>query len=60
MIYKPQQIVNEVASFMSFSDGDVLMTGTPKGVGEIARNDHFIGKVFYDDKLLIEKKWTVN
>lgn len=59
MIYKPEEIITEVSSFMSFSDGDILMTGTPKGVGKIFVNDQFTAKVFSDEKLLIEKKWTV-
>ncbi len=59
MIYKPQQIIEEVASFMSFEDGDILMTGTPKGVGKVFLNDQFTGRIFSGDTLLIEQKWIV-
>lgn len=59
MIYKPNEILEEVSSFMSFIDGDILMTGTPKGVGEVNVNDVFVGKIFCSDRLLIEKQWTV-
>lgn len=31
MMYKPLTVVKEVSSFMSFEDGDIVMTGTPKG-----------------------------
>lgn len=59
MIYKPKDIITEVSSFMSFEDGDVLMTGTPKGVGRLFENDHFTGRIFQGDTLLIEQHWTV-
>lgn len=59
MIYKPQEIIDEVSSFMSFSDGDILMTGTPRGVGKLLQGDCFIGRIFDGDKLLIEQKWIV-
>lgn len=59
MIYKPSQIISNVSEFMSFEDGDILMTGTPKGVGKIQKGDIFIGKVFDQKKNLINKTWTV-
>ena len=59
MIYKPLQIIEEVAAFMSFADGDILMTGTPKGVGALSKNDCFVGRIFDGDNLLIEQKWIV-
>ena len=59
MIYKPLPIIEEVESFMSFADGDILMTGTPQGVGEVLQNDCFVGRIFDGDKLLIEQKWIV-
>lgn len=59
MIYKPLQLLEEVATFMSFSDGDILMTGTPKGVGELIANDRLVGRIYAADKLLIEQQWIV-
>ena len=59
MIHKPADIISEVSDFMSFEEGDVLMTGTPKGVGPIFQNDHFIGRVYNGETLLIEQHWTV-
>jgi 2-keto-4-pentenoate hydratase/2-oxohepta-3-ene-1,7-dioic acid hydratase in catechol pathway len=40
-------------------DGDVILSGTPKGVGEVVAGDRFHGKVFAGDALLVEKAWTV-
>jgi 2-keto-4-pentenoate hydratase/2-oxohepta-3-ene-1,7-dioic acid hydratase in catechol pathway len=59
MIHKPNEIVKEVRSFMSFEDGDILMTGTPKGVGVINKGDQFTGRIFHSSTLIIEKSWTV-
>lgn len=59
MIYKPLQIIDDVSSFMSFVDGDILMTGTPAGVGEIKAGDQFVGQVYEGENLLIEKQWVV-
>lgn len=58
MINKPQQIIDEVTSFMSFADGDILMTGTPKGVGVVNAGDKFTGRLFHKEQLLLEQSWT--
>jgi len=44
---------------MSFADGDILMTGTPKGVGEIHPGDFFVGRIYDGKQLLIEQQWYV-
>jgi 2-keto-4-pentenoate hydratase/2-oxohepta-3-ene-1,7-dioic acid hydratase in catechol pathway len=59
MIYKPDKIVDEIQSFMSFEDGDIIMSGTPKGVGTYNIGDIFIGKIFCDNKLLVQSEWKV-
>ena len=47
MIYKPSQIVQAVNEFMSFETNDILMTGTPKGVGKVNQGDKYLIKVNY-------------
>lgn len=59
MIYKPQTIIKELLSFTSLDDGDIIMTGTPKGVGTYKKGDYFVGKIFCKDKLMIEQNWIV-
>jgi 2-keto-4-pentenoate hydratase/2-oxohepta-3-ene-1,7-dioic acid hydratase in catechol pathway len=59
MMNKPDEILNEAMSFLSFEDGDLLMTGTPKGVGVINIGDRFLGKIFQNDQLLVESNWVV-
>jgi 2-keto-4-pentenoate hydratase/2-oxohepta-3-ene-1,7-dioic acid hydratase in catechol pathway len=60
MIHKPTQIMKEISAFMSFCDGDIIMTGTPKGVGVVLKGDVFIGRIYQDDTLLIEQQWQAS
>ena len=46
MMVKPDEILIELQSFMTLEDGDIVMTGTPKGVGIIAKDSYFSGEVF--------------
>lgn len=59
MIHKPQDILNEIESFMSLEDNDIVMSGTPKGVSNYNVGDTFVGKVFCGDELLVEQEWVV-
>lgn len=59
MIYKPETVLKEIESFMSLDDFDIIMTGTPKGVGRYKKDDEFIGRIYSDEKLLVEKTWIV-
>lgn len=59
MLYKPQQILEEISRFMTLEDGDVIMTGTPKGVGKIQRNTQFTGRIFQGETLLVENNCPV-
>jgi 2-keto-4-pentenoate hydratase/2-oxohepta-3-ene-1,7-dioic acid hydratase in catechol pathway len=59
MIYKPLQIVTAVNEFMSFENNDILMTGTPKGVGKINKGDQFTGQLYDGDTLILSKTWKV-
>lgn len=59
MLNKPNIILSEVNSFLSFEDGDLLMTGTTKGVGPINVGDEFCGKIFEKERLIVEGSWVV-
>lgn len=59
MIYKPNKIVEEINSFMSLENGDIIMSGTPKGVSTYKIGDKFNAKIYYKDKLLLESLWIV-
>lgn len=57
MMYKPDVMLEEIKSFMSFEDGDVIMSGTPKGVSTYETGQIFVGRVYSDEQLLIEQTW---
>ena len=59
MIYKPEEILNELKTFMTLEDGDIVMTGTPKGVGTINPEDEFLGHVLTEKNELISHQWRV-
>ena len=59
MLNKPETLLEEAGTFLSFEDGDLLMTGTPKGVGAIKLGDQFTGQIFEKGELLIEGRWLV-
>jgi 2-keto-4-pentenoate hydratase/2-oxohepta-3-ene-1,7-dioic acid hydratase in catechol pathway len=58
MIHKPQEILSEILTFMSLDDGDIVMTGTPKGVGTIDKGDVFSTIVKTNEQIIIEETWV--
>ena len=60
MMYKPKVMVEEIKSFMHLEDGDVIMSGTPKGVNSYNMGDIFLAQLFSDNELLVEQEWVVN
>ena len=59
MMKKPQEVLDETKKFLSYEDGDLIMTGTPKGVGPVNSEDRFVGKIFAKEILLLEHHWMV-
>ena len=59
MIYKPDVMIKEIRRFMSLEDNDIVMSGTPKGVGTYGVGDRFVGRVYEGNRLLLEASWTV-
>ena len=58
MIYKPDEILEEIKKHFTLFDGDIVMTGTPSGVGTISRGDLFEGLIL-DGKLTVTyAEWT--
>ncbi|MEI6895402.1 MAG: fumarylacetoacetate hydrolase family protein [Colwellia sp.] len=49
MMVKPEETLAELQSFLTLEDGDIIMTGTPKGVGVIKPLDRFVGQVFLSE-----------
>lgn len=59
MIYKPNEMLKEIDSFMSLEDNDIIMSGTPKGVGYYKVNDNFTGKIYNKNILVLTIDWQV-
>lgn len=58
MIYKPDEILQELNTFLTLNHGDIVMTGTPKGVGIIKRGDIYKGTITLGDKVITQAEWT--
>ena len=59
MLNKPPDLLKDIKSVFSLNNGDLIMTGTPEGVGAIQRGDQFTGKVFDEETLLVQGAWLV-
>ncbi len=60
MLYQPHTILEELSSYTTLQNGDVVMTGTPKGVGEVHQGDIFLGRLKCGDITLLEAEWVAN
>ena len=57
MMYPPSVILRELEAFMTLQDGDIVMTGTPAGVGPVTAGDSFHGRILENGQLLAEGIW---
>ena len=60
MMYKPDKILHEIQQFMTLNDGDIVMTGTPKGVGVIKNGDTFTAMIKEGDTIIVESSWVAS
>ena len=58
MMYKPETILRELSKFTTLEDGDIIMTGTPEGVGVVNAGEHFEGVVLAGTEKLVTATWT--
>ena len=58
MLYQPNVIIGELKTFLTLDDFDIIMTGTPAGVGPIALGEHFEARLLRGDSTLISASWT--
>jgi 2-keto-4-pentenoate hydratase/2-oxohepta-3-ene-1,7-dioic acid hydratase in catechol pathway len=58
MMYPPAAILADLAGFMSLEDGDIIMTGTPAGVGEIDAGQRFEGRITRAGQTLVSVSWV--
>ncbi|MCW8863614.1 MAG: fumarylacetoacetate hydrolase family protein [Colwellia sp.] len=57
MMYKPEVILSQLKEFVTLDDGDIVMTGTPKGVGQIIAGSSYAAKVICQNKTLVSATW---
>ncbi|WP_404340966.1 fumarylacetoacetate hydrolase family protein [Pseudoalteromonas mariniglutinosa] len=60
MLYKPETILAEISQFMTLEDGDIIMTGTPAGVGEIKHGQFFTATLIGAEDVLLTHHWQVS
>ncbi len=58
MMYKPLVILQELSKFTNMEDGDIIMTGTPRGVGIIKPGDRFEAWVLAAEEVLVTGNWV--
>ncbi len=58
MMYKPETILRELRQFLTLEDGDVIMTGTPAGVGQVHLGERFNGQILENNNVLVEATWV--
>jgi len=57
MLFKPEHVLKDCMSFISLNDGDIIMTGTPQGVGEIKQGAIFKALLFDQQKVVLSVEW---
>ncbi|KAA8915316.1 hypothetical protein TRICI_002545 [Trichomonascus ciferrii] len=54
MVFRIPRILSTMSSVMTLEPGDIILTGTPKGVGPIVPGDNIHGEISYDGKKIPE------
>ena len=57
VLYPPDVILKELNQFLVLEDFDIVMTGTPEGVGAIQAGERFCGRVFHNEQELVSAEW---
>ena len=60
MMHKPRDILEGIREFMSLEDGDIIMTGTPKGVGQVQPGERFVGSILSAGDELVSREWVAS
>ena len=58
MLYPPDVILEELNQFLVLEDYDIIMTGTPAGVGAVKSGEHFLGRVLDGEDELVSGTWV--
>lgn len=60
MLYPPSVILEELKQFLTLEDFDIVMTGTPVGVGPVRTGERFRGRVLNGETELIGQEWLAS
>ena len=60
MLYPPSVILEELKHFLTLEDFDIVMTGTPAGVGPVRAGERFRGRVLNGETELISQEWLAS
>jgi len=60
MLFKPNKILELLKQDFTLEDGDIVMTGTPKGVGLIQEHAIFKGVINQGIEEILSIEWPVN
>ncbi len=59
MMFKPRELFEDIDRIFGLNTGDIVMTGTPKGVGLVEDGDEFEGRILEKGRVIVSKKWKV-
>jgi len=59
MLFKPEHLLENIKQSFSLEDYDILMTGTPSGIGNFITGDVFTCKICCKNDVLINKQYIV-
>ena len=60
MLYPPDVILKELNQFLVLEDFDIVMTGTPAGVGAVQAGERFEGRVLDGEQVLVSGEWLAH
>ncbi len=58
MLYKPDEILAEIKTFLTLNDGDIVMTGTPSGAGALNKGDTCTGSILENGRVIVRGDWV--
>ena len=59
MIFKPSQLLDFIKKHFPVSPGDILLTGTPEGVGKLSPGDILSAEIQWEKQTLLACHWDV-
>ena len=58
MLYPPEVMLAELRHFLILEDFDIVMTGTPAGVGAVRTGERFHGRALDGERELVSGSWV--